>query len=105
MLMHYQQLGEPTKNKTLLFSDSLNFEKAEVIYQRFALRCNVAFGIGTWLVNDTGWFDAMNQVIKLTEVNGIPVCKIADTAGKFMGKSEEYHDYLKRAIDWRVNHD
>ena len=47
----------------------------------------------------------MNHVIKLTEVNGIPVCKIADTAGKFMGNSEEYHDYLKRAIDWRVNHD
>jgi nicotinate phosphoribosyltransferase len=88
-----------------LFSDSLDFQRAEVIYQRFALRCNVAFGIGTWLLNDTGWFKPMNQVIKLTEVNGIPVCKISDAAGKFMGKSEEYRDYLQRAIDWRVNHD
>lgn len=104
MLAHYQKLGEPTKSKTLLFSDSLDFAKAEVIYQRFALRCNVAFGIGTWLVNDTGHFKAMNQVIKLTEVNGIPVCKISDAAGKFMGKSEEYRDFLQRAIDWRVNH-
>lgn len=104
MLAHYQALGIPTKDKTLLFSDSLDFARAEVIYQRFALRCNVAFGIGTWLVNDTGHFKPMNQVIKLTEVNGIPVCKISDAAGKFMGKSEEYRDYLQRAIDWRVNH-
>lgn len=63
----------------------------------------VAFGIGTFLTNDTS-YPAMNQVIKLTEVNGIPVCKISDDMGKFMGKSEEYRDYLMRAIDWRVNH-
>lgn len=104
MLAHYQKIGEDARNKTLLFSDSLDFAKAEVIYQRFALRCNVAFGIGTWLVNDTGFFKPMNQVIKLTEVNGIPVCKISDSAGKFMGKSDEYRDMLQRTIDWRVNH-
>lgn len=104
MLAHYQKLGIDTRTKTLLFSDSLDFQRAEVIYQRFSLRCGVAFGIGTWLLNDTGHFKAMNQVIKLTEVNGIPVCKISDAPGKFMGKSEEYRNYLQRAIDWRVNH-
>lgn len=102
MLMHYSKNNIPCKDKTLLFSDSLNFGKAEVIYQRFGIRCNVAFGIGTWLMNDTGHFKAMNQVIKLTEVNGIPVCKVSDDNSKFMGKSEEYHEYLKRAIKWRV---
>ena len=105
ILAHYHKLGINTKEKTLLFSDSLDFQRAEVIYQRFALRCNVAFGIGTWLVNDTGHFKAMNQVIKLTEVNGIPVCKIADVSGKFMGKSKVYHDYLKRAINWRIQNE
>ena len=105
MLAHYQKLGVKAADKTLLFSDSLDFARAEVIYQRFALRCKVAFGIGTWLVNDTGHFKAMNQVIKLTEVNGIPVCKISDAPGKFMGKSEEYRDFLQRAIDWRVKHE
>ena len=73
--------------------------------QRFSLRCKVAFGIGTWLLNDTGWFKAMNQVIKLTEVNGIPVCKVSDDDGKFMGKDEEYHQNLKGSIKWRVEHD
>ena len=87
-----------------MFSDSLSFEKAEVIYQRFSLRCNVAFGIGTWLLNDTGWFKPMNQVIKLTEVEGIPVCKVSDDDGKFMGKNEEYHQNLKNTIKWRVEH-
>lgn len=90
-------IGVKAADKTLLFSGSLDFARAEVIYQRFALRCKVAFGIGTWLVNDTGHFKAMNQVIKLTEVNGIPVCKISDAAidldtglpSKFMGKDKE----------------
>lgn len=105
MLTHYMKIGVPYADKTLLFSDSLDFAKAEVIFQRFSLRCKVAFGIGTWLLNDTGWFKAMNQVIKLTEVNGIPVCKVSDDDGKFMGKDEEYHQNLKGAIKWRVEHD
>lgn len=112
MLMHFTQLGIPTKDKTLLFSDSLDFQRAEVLQQRFGLRCNVAFGIGTWLMNDTGWFKPMNQVIKLTEVNGIPVCKISDADKdpetglpfKFMGKDDEYAQYLVRAINYRVSH-
>ena len=104
MLAHYGKLGIDPSQKTLLFSDSLDFDRASAIYRHFAGRCKVAFGIGTWLLNDTGHFKAMNQVIKLTEVNGIPVCKISDAPGKFMGKSAEYRDYLQRAIDWRVNH-
>lgn len=110
MLTHYQALGEPTINKTLLFSDSLNLDKAEVIHQRFSLRCIVAFGMGTFWVNDTGWFDPMNQVIKLTEVNGIPICKVSDSApdvntglpAKFMGKSIKYYQTLMQLIEMRV---
>ena len=103
MLMAYQRLGIDTRNKTLLFSDALDFEKADMLYQRFSGRCKVAFGIGTNIVSDNG-LPIMNQVIKLTEVNGIPVVKISDTQGKSMGKSEEYRAYLQRCIDWRVQH-
>lgn len=105
MLAHYKKLGIDPKTKTLLFSDSLDFARAAKITAHFKGRCNIAFGIGTWLLNDTGHFKAMNQVIKLTEVNGIPVCKISDSAGKFMGKSEVYRDFLQRAIDWRVKNE
>lgn len=104
MLAHYQKLGIDPKTKTLLFSDSLDFEKADKIYKTFSDRCKVAFGIGTWLLNDTGAFKAMNQVMKLTEVNGIPVCKISDAPGKFMGKDEDYHKLLLGQIDWRLKH-
>lgn len=102
ILAHYEKLGIDARQKTLLFSDALDFEKAEKLYQRFTGRCQVAFGIGTWLTNDTG-LPPMNQVIKLTEVNGIPVCKISDTEGKFMGKDLQYKEFLQRAIAYRTS--
>lgn len=112
MLAHYTRLGIDRRNKTLLFSDSLNFEKANMLWERFSARCNVAFGIGTWLVSDCG-LPIMNHVIKLTEVNGIPVCKLSDAdkdietglPSKFMGKDIDYAQYLMRAIDFRVKND
>ena len=45
ILKHYDKLGIDPKNKTLLFSDSLDFDYAEKIYQYFKDRCKVSFGI------------------------------------------------------------
>ena len=104
MIEHYEKLGIDPTTKTLLFSDSLDFKKATDLYNCFNNRAKVAFGIGTYIANDSGVVKAMNQVIKVTEVNGTPVCKLSDDMGKFMGKSEEYLAYLKRCIDWRLNH-
>lgn len=53
MLKHYESLGIDSKTKTLLFSDSLNFEIADKIFRHFSDRADVAFGIGTYLSNDT----------------------------------------------------
>lgn len=97
--------------KTLLFSDSLDFERADALYSFFKDQIKVAFGIGTYIANDCGE-KAMNQVLKVTEANGIPVCKLSDSEndkvtglpGKFMGKSKEYLEYLKRTINWHMNH-
>jgi len=87
--------------KTLLFSDSLNFEKADKIAHYFDGKAKVAFGIGTFIANDT-YAEPLNIVMKVTECNGSPVAKISDTVGKGMCKSQEYVDYLQRAIDWRL---
>ena len=103
LISHYKKLGIDPLTKTLLFSDALNFEKATALNKYFNKNTKVAFGIGTYIANDSGIVNAMNQVLKVTEVNGVPVCKLSDTAGKFMGKSENYRDYLKRCIDWRLN--
>lgn len=101
ILAHYNKLEIDTRQKTLLFSDSLNFEKANYLYQKYSGRANIAFGIGTWLVSDTN-VPPMNQVIKLTEVNGIPVVKISDCEGKGMGKDKIYEANLKAEISYRL---
>lgn len=103
MIEHYKQLGINPKTKTLLFSDSLDFERADKLYRTFSKEANVAFGIGTYISNDT-IADPLNIVMKVTKCNGQDVAKISDTEGKGMCKNPDYVDYLKRAIDWRMEH-
>ena len=101
MIAHYESLGINPMTKTLLFSDSLNFEKADELFRYFNGRANVAFGIGTYLSNDTS-VPALNIVMKVTKCNGQDVAKISDTPGKGMCKNPDYVDYLQRCIDWRM---
>ena len=103
MIKHYESLGINTHEKTLLFSDSLNFDKAHSIRSAFKDRAKVAFGIGTYIVADTN-VKYMNQVLKVVEVNGRPVAKLSDVEGKNMCRDPKYIDYLKRSIKWRMEH-
>lgn len=103
IIEHYKQLGVDPKTKTLLFSDSLDFETADMLRHTFENEINVAFGIGTYISNDT-IADSLNIVMKVTKCNGQDVAKISDTEGKGMCKNPDYVDYLKRAIDWRMEH-
>ena len=104
MIAHYEKLGIDPKTKTLLFSDSLDFEKAHNINAYFEGRAKVAFGIGTYVANDTD-VPALNIVMKTTECNGQDVAKISDTEGKGMCKNPDYVHYLKRCIKWRMEHE
>ena len=104
MISHYNSLGIDSKTKTLLFSDSLNFEKADNIYRHFRDRAKVAFGIGTYIANDT-CVPALNIVMKTTLCNGQDVAKISDVDGKGMCKNPDYVHYLQRCIDWRMEHE
>lgn len=104
MIEQYKNLGIDPKTKTLLFSDSLDFEKADKLYRHFCKDANVAFGIGTYLSNDTK-VPALNIVMKVTKCNGMDVAKISDTKGKEMCKNPEYVEYLQRCIDWRMRED
>lgn len=104
MIAHYKSLGIDPTTKTLLFSDSLNFEKATKIKDYFAGKVKVAFGIGTYISNDT-CVDPLNIVMKTTLCNGMDVAKISDVKGKGMCKNEAYVDYLQRCIDWRMNNE
>lgn len=104
MIEQYKNLGIDPKTKTLLFSDSLDFERADKLYRHFCKDANVAFGIGTYLSNDTK-VPALNIVMKITKCNGMDVAKISDTKGKGMCKNPKYVDYLQRCIDWRMQED
>ena len=102
MIKHYQDLGIDPMTKTLLFSDNLSFSKATKIANRFEGRAKVAFGIGTYLTNDT-YRPPLNIVMKVTSCNESPVAKISDTNGKNMCKDYKYNDYLISTIKWRLN--
>ena len=101
IIAHYEKLGIDPKTKTLLFSDSLDFDKAQNIYKHFRDRINVSFGIGTYLSNDTN-VNPLNIVIKLQYVNGHPVAKLSDVPGKTMCQDDGYISYLKNAVDYRL---
>lgn len=103
LIKHYKKLGISPAGKTLLFSDSLNFEKASAIYDKFKDKTKVAFGIGTYISNDTD-IKALNIVMKVTECNGSAVAKISDDAGKGICRDPHYIDYLQKTIDWRMSH-
>ena len=104
MIDHYKSLGIDPMSKTLLFSDSLDFERADKIFRHFNGKAKVAFGIGTYLSNDT-CMEPLNIVMKVTACNGCDVAKISDCEGKGMCKSVDYVDYLQRCIDWRMEHE
>lgn len=102
IIQHYKKYGVDPKTKLLLFSDSLDFDRAQELYDYFKDRTKVSFGIGTFISNDT-CEQALNIVIKLQYVNGRPVAKLSDVPGKAMCRDMDYLEYLKRSVEFRLN--
>ena len=102
IIAHYRKYGVDPRTKLLLFSDSLDFDRAQKLYEYFRDRSKVSFGIGTFCSNDTEE-NALNIVIKLQYVNGNPVAKLSDVPGKTMCQDEDYADYLHKAVEFRLN--
>ena len=102
MIKHYLSYGIDPKSKTLLFSDSLDFDRAQALYDHFREKTRVSFGIGTFVSNDT-CVPPLNIVIKLQYVNGRPVAKLSDSPGKAMCPDEDYLEYLKRSVEFRLH--
>lgn len=101
IIAHYQKYGADPRTKQLLFSDSLDFDKAQALYDYFHQRAKVAFGIGTFCSNDT-CVRPLNIVIKLQTVNGRAVAKLSDTPGKAMCRDDDFLEYLRRSVDFRI---
>lgn len=92
IIAHYKKLGIDPTTKTIIFSDGLDVETAITLneYCKDKIRCS--FGIGTFFTSDFKKVSdplikssAMNMVIKLTMIDGIPVVKLSDSPGKAIG--------------------
>ena len=101
IINHYNSYGVDPRTKLLLFSDSLDFDRAQKLHEYFCDKTKVSFGIGTFVSNDT-CEKALNIVIKLQYVNGRPVAKLSDDVGKAMCRDMEYLEYLKRSVEFRL---
>jgi len=91
----YESLGIDPRQKLIVYSDSLNIDKA-IRLQKQADELGlekVSFGIGTFFTNDfktvssggTEKSKALNIVIKLSSVDGKPCIKISDDLTKNTG--------------------
>jgi nicotinate phosphoribosyltransferase len=87
LIQHYEKLGIDPKTKKIVFSDSLDADKAVALHERFSDRIQCVMGIGTHLTNDCG-HKPLNMVIKLTAFGGKPVVKLSDDKGKHTGNPE-----------------
>lgn len=101
IIKHYESYGVDPRTKLLLFSDSLDFDRAQKLYDYFKDRAKVSFGIGTFCSNDT-CVDPLNIVIKLQYVNDKPVAKLSDNPEKSMCHDADYLKYLKRSVAFRL---
>jgi len=92
----YESVGVDFREKAIIYSDSLNLEKAlKLKKQCDDIGFQVSFGIGTYLTNDfystsSGRKEkskALNMVIKLASAGGKPCIKISDDLTKNTGDS------------------
>jgi len=93
----YRKYDIDPGTKTLMFSDSLDFNGCWKLEDRFAGRVRTAYGIGTWLTNDTGK-KPLNIVFKLVGVNGRPVAKLSNVDGKTMCEDDGFVKRLREDI-------
>ncbi len=98
LIAHYIANRVNPATKTLVFSDSLNFDLAKKLYLRFKDRTIIAFGVGTNLTNDLG-YTPLQIVIKMVRCNGQPVAKLSDTPSKNMCDDEAYIKYLRQVFE------
>ncbi len=100
LITHYQKHNIDPKEKKIVFSDSLDADKACELQKAFGDKIPCVMGIGTNLTNDCG-HKPLNMVIKLSNIDfgkgPQPVVKLSDDKGKHTGNPETI-DAVKREL-------
>lgn len=97
---HYTKLRIDPTTKTIVFSDSLDMDKAVAIHTYCRGRIRDSYGIGTNLTNDVG-VTPLNMVIKLSRCRTgpgrgwHPVVKLSDDPGKNTGNADELRHCIR----------
>lgn len=99
IINHYKNLGIDPLTKTIVFSNSLDFQKIEILAKEFKGKINTSFGIGTNLTNDFPGVKPLSIVMKMSRCNGYPVAKISDDAEKVMCDDPVFLEYLKNVFN------
>ena len=100
IIRHYEKHHIDPSSKTIVFSDSLDIDKAVAIHEYCKGKIKDSYGIGTNLTNDVGVIP-LNIVIKLSKCRTTPdkewhnTIKLSDDMGKHTGDKEE--------IDYCIN--
>lgn len=88
MIHHYKWLRIDPMSKSVVYSDSLDIDKCIHLMETFKNQIKMSFGIGTHLTNDVPHTMPANIVIKLVEVDNIPVVKLSDDVSKAIGDKQ-----------------
>ncbi|ELP6119231.1 nicotinate phosphoribosyltransferase [Vibrio vulnificus] len=110
---HYKNLGINPETKRIIFSNSLDFNESLKLHEEFGDKIQVFAAMGTSLlnmfegyVNSSGkQYSSLNAVIKLVRVNGKPVAKISDDAGKEVCEDPIYLAHLKNQFGLEFDKD
>ena len=104
MIARYRELRVDPQIKYIIFSDSLDAERAIEIAKHCKGRIGTSFGIGTNFSNDVGaGIQPMNIVMKLWKCKMTekdkwhPCVKLSDVDGKHTGEPEEI-DLAQRTL-------
>lgn len=98
VIAHYKKMGIDPASKSVVFSDSLNFDTCLELIRVFKGRLRMSFGIGTNLGCDVEGVTPLSIVMKLVEVNGDPVVKFSDDPVKVVCNSPSFLEYAKNVF-------
>lgn len=102
---YYEQNGVNPKEKSIMFSDSLNLDKVAMLHEYTKGKIGDRYGIGTNWTNNLG-VKALNMVMKLTEVKledgrSAKAVKLSDDQGKHVGPDELAKKYAEQIFSVR----
>lgn len=92
VIAFYREQGINPTTKTIVFSDGLDIDAIEALYDHFNERIKVVFGWGTTLTNDLG-VPPLNIVMKAVAVDGTETVKLSDVATKHTGPETKIEVY------------